>query len=500
MGEHFQATTVHYLDLDGNGNPKLCTAVPDVTVIRGSLNAERLAAVVDAQVKAFGNDNFVLSASTTDACSTVRCARSDEDVGDAQYCPAHGMHNCVMLAYKQVKRGDDGLPACLHLYYGIVDKFRAIVSACSRKGLLAAELRSALTAAEELQLSKMVDTRWNSMLKLLTRVVPVYKLVNAAVRKLDAKDLPTITNIDCTRAGEMIDVLAYFKTALAKVEGDKKPTISVLLQTLRQLHNSMLMHANEDDASQEQRELARYYAGEVMSRFHGVLGAAEKHGNLDPSWQPQPAVYAAVLDPHVPIMHCLGLHDTQANASALFDKPAPNVARDVTELDDAQASTASASLVGRVVSGLQSVHARRARVQQDQQDVHAFSGIEYWLRVLRANLDKYRADTGKLTDLINLKMLAPVALAWAAVPATSAPSERVFSKLNWFDSPRRSRFKYDTLCNMLVVGAWAQLVGFRQALDIARAHLKKRKQDAVAAVIEVEEHVDDECADSDDVF
>ena len=133
---------------------------------------------------------------------------------------------------------------------------------------------------------------------------------------------------------------------------------------------------------------------------------------------------------------------------------------------------------------------RQNNAQNDIVETDKMGCVKLWYGIVQKQVDMTLPHEQSMM-LLKLKKVAIIALACAATPATSAPSERVFSKLNWYDAPRRCNFKHERLCYMLVVGAWADMIGRAKALDVVRVHLQRMDDEEQQAAVGMQSEVDD---------
>ena len=227
--QSFLTCTVHYIDPE---SITLESRVLDTTHCPESHTAETLAREMQVSVKTWNLKNPVAvsdnAANIQKACQLCEYPHFG--------CFAHTLNLCV-------KKGIN-IPEISR----VVGKCRKLVAFFKQSDLKTTKLIQAekVLDLKELALQQDVETRWNSTVYMMRRITQVYPAVHKVVYEASAKHL-LLDMHEISVVESMIKVLEPFEKLTVKISSEKKPTCGFILPALHLLKNRDLV-VNDTDS------------------------------------------------------------------------------------------------------------------------------------------------------------------------------------------------------------------------------------------------------------
>ena len=304
----------------------------------------------------------------------------------------------------------------------LIAKVKRVVKFFHRSTNAADRLRMAQTAAgcKERKLINDVDTRWNSTLEMLRRYSEEHNAVYGALTAIGKKDL-LITDDELKVIQSMVETLAPFEDATKEMSAEKSSSLSKAIPTIRGIAN-MLSHA---PPSPLRDTLKR----KMSERF--------------PEIENNPlATVATFLDPRFKALHFSESCATRTKTLIieLMEKEEP---ADREEEDNEEAHVQDEATPAKKPSlwdfhdqsvVLMKKAAKTQHVKGPQLELQRFLEIEL-LRRTNNPLVWWESNAP------HFPRLAKIARRYLAMPSSSTPSERLFSKAGQLVSARRSCLK-----------------------------------------------------------
>lgn len=292
-----------------------------------------------------------------------------------------------------------------------------------------------------------VSTRWNSALDMINRYLEQQPAIYAALtsRDLRGRDsgVATMSERDITSAEELVVVLTPLKVATTALCEESVPTVSIILPLQHQLLNHT-MEVNEDDTP-----LIKQVKCAIVSDLSGRYQDTVTKNNLtvatllDPRFKSAPFLSDADrLDAY----HDLTMQAMQVVAHLPIPVPQPEEAPEVPEPPE-----------GPEQINLPTPLAAKKRKQSAMTTlfgtVYSTSGIQQRSQheICEAEVSHYRKEPPIDPDKNPLiwwshqchkyPVLSVIAKKYLCIPATSVPSERVFSTAGDIVTAQRSQLK-----------------------------------------------------------
>jgi hypothetical protein len=261
-----------------------------------------------------------------------------------------------------------------------------------------------------LKLVNDVCTRWSSTFRMLERYLLLRKSVDLL---FEGNESACLTDDEWMLMKAVVEVLQPFQEAVALLEGDKYCTLSLVWRSICALvdHCIDVQHVCEDEVNLKNQLLLQ-----LTTRFPVTRTVA----------------YAAILDPRSKGLSFVANENERKQWYDSFEQhvkqlyPAPQL-----QVQGAEQNIAVARKVSFADRMRQGVGGRRdAAAIQDELELykhaaapdHETNPLEWW----------------KEKELL-FPRLSKLAKKFLAIPASSAPSERLFSHMNFICSKRRNR-------------------------------------------------------------
>ena len=337
-------------------------------------------------------------------------------------CLAHTLNLAVQKALK-VRRLSQ-----------VLARIRRIVSFFHRSALATALLKekAALLGLHDHKLKTDVSTRWNSAYDMLLRYIEMQAAVTASLRAKEMgtsreKDVGSLSDEDYCLAEEAVTCLKPLKDVTTMLCTETSPTVSIMMPLYNRLMQNILVPVAGD--SNTVKEMKDTMATNLYERYDKQKEMLNITSALDPRFKALPyasedekrAVFAEVTSMTIHVSEVTGAAATGDAfvGEGAIDAPAavPGVINDV--LGDAYVT---------VVQAAQPLHEIVEAEVKRYQAAPTISLQESPLKWWRQNEP-------------NFIHLAKLARCLLGIPATSVPSERVFSTAGDIVTQSRSRLK-----------------------------------------------------------
>ncbi|XP_050057178.1 E3 SUMO-protein ligase ZBED1-like [Aphis gossypii] len=276
-----------------------------------------------------------------------------------------------------------------------------------------------------LKLKQDVCTRWNSTLVMMERLVQLKESITIVIMTLKEAP-PNLSPDEWDVVEDCIPLLKPFHSITVELSAEEYPTISKVIPLIRGLQIAL---TNKDPSTIIGILLKSNLHENIRSRFQGI----EKQ-SLVPHFG-----RATLLDPRckkVAFKNEQNASDAEASITAEVASllntpiPEPEVVHPVqTETED---------LWGFLTTKVNDMQSQSTTTSCAMVLVKQYLGMPY--QDLSCKLAEYWEKHKTLLYPLN-----EVALKYASIPATSVPSERIFSKTGQIMSARRNRLLPENL-------------------------------------------------------
>ena len=433
--EGYITTTCHYID------PRTMTLqerVLDTKRVTESHTAENLAAEMKSDAKIW---NLKDPVAVTDNAANIMGA-----CDKAEYphfgCFAHTLNLAVnrALEVSEVSK--------------LVGKCRKVVAFFKMSDQKTSQLKSAEATLEleQLKLIQDVVTRWNSALAMCRRILRVFPAIMSVL--LDRKATHLILSGDeIKNLGELVNLLTPFETATVKVSSSKKPTAGLILPMIAQFKRRDLLR-NEEDSNMVKKakmairtDLDKRYTDEGQQRLLGLAsfldprfkslnwlsGDGKKQVMADLKQEALAIASKSASSSELPPGEESMVLDENPESTATTAEPAANVSAPAPSSD----SFFDADIIGSdqapvAVDLATKIDMEITRYSQEPSALEGDHPITWWRE-----------------RMAGFKILPLLVERYLMIPATSVPSERVFSTAGAVVSKKRSCLHWDSV-NMLI--------------------------------------------------
>ncbi|XP_065149407.1 E3 SUMO-protein ligase ZBED1-like [Paramisgurnus dabryanus] len=287
-----------------------------------------------------------------------------------------------------------------------------------------------------------VTTRWNSTLDMLVRYLEQQAAIAAALTgpevRQHARNIDTLDTCDIVNAEDLVKLLNPLKTATTVLCEEKTPTVSLIVPLKNMIEQSM---APNDSDSPTVTDVKRAILTNISGRYSGdVYNYLLESTALDPRFQTLPqldhdqreAVFQSIKKRIEQLLQNQPTDETSAHCSthwrdgALGAEGGAEGGPESEETEPATKKTALEDLLG-----------------------DAFSKTEQSSKGIEREIELYRREPSISLSCCPLKwwrensskypLLSPLVKAYFSIPATSVPSERVFSTAGDIVTAQRSQ-------------------------------------------------------------
>lgn len=299
---------------------------------------------------------------------------------------------------------------------GLIEKFRTVAKAFKRSQRRLRDLESYCKDHNEKFRSPMVDvaTRWNSTYDMIDRLFSMRRTISYLIDKpkyLEDKEnrglQVHITNMEWDAIRRLRDVLVPFQEATLMLSGSSYVTLSLALPILFTLQNDVINVINSDE---DVLETSGWSVEGMTATFNKYLELMVTN---------KAAVIATVLDPRFNSRFFVGRTPNQSQVESWVKGEYDKIKVDVMEAS--QESPPKKSLKSRifthpVVTDELQEYFKCQRAGEDSEP------IKWW--------QSRKTSGGRLHIL---------ALRYLSIPASSVPSEQMFSKAGTVVTKKRNR-------------------------------------------------------------
>ena len=391
----YMAVTAHFI----NDQMGLISKFLEIRRITSSQTAEHIKEELEAVMKEWGITSKVIAVVTDNAANMTAAIKRMAPVYHIP-CYAHTLNLVVQDSLKSLK-----------VLAGARDKIRAIVSFFhhSTKAATALEEEQRKEHRELKKLKQEVRTRWNSTAEMIERFLELSSSVRRVLADL-VRDELQLNQQEMKIAREAVDALKPFIQVTAEMSSEKTTSISKVIPMTRCL-TEMLKKMTENEIAQE-----------LLSELNRRLGKSEQN---------TPFAIATFLDPRF-MCHVFSdqaaIEDVKTNIMTLI----PEVQTPNNE--ERQEESQNVGLHDGLWSFIDQKVAEKKMNDTPEKPVNEISKYEKESPIWRQNdpLEWWRRNGETMKELRKL------AKKFLTIPATSTPSERLFSKAGELINQRRS--------------------------------------------------------------
>ncbi|KAJ8353682.1 hypothetical protein SKAU_G00212490 [Synaphobranchus kaupii] len=346
----------------------------------------------------------------------------------------------------------------------LLGRVRRVVAFFHRSTTAAAVLTSNQKAMELPQHKLIIDvvTRWNSSLDMLERYLKHQSAVAATLLspyvRRNAREIDTLDHADINDAEDIVKLLKPMKTATTVLSDEKTPTVSLIVPLKHMIESSMA--PNEEDSATVSA-MKRAILDNLSNRYTDVYDWLLECTALDPRFRTLPHleedlrqdVFRRLREKAVQLSNKTNVTMEEADEGdggegtsgptpaaeqpvnltgtaeeAEVEQPPPNKK---TALEDLLGGTFTEPAVAE--SQVYCIESEMAKYKNGKPISLKSCPLEWW----------------KENAKIMYPLLSPLAKAYLSIPATSVPSERVFSTAGDIVNVRRSQLLADNV-DMLI--------------------------------------------------
>ena len=363
-------------------------------------------------------DKSKITACVTDNGANVKKAVTDW-IGSSKHLPcfAHTLNLVVKDAIE-----DSGN------FKEILTKVRTIIQYFKQSGPAADELRKVQPSNRILKVKQDVETRWNSSYLMLNRYIELKDYINLALSHL--VDAPTqITGAENEVISDGLRILKPFFSITEEMSAEKVVTLSKVIPIQYYLRQGL-----------SEMKLATQIGSLLQQSL--IQGLEVRFINVQKNMI---ATIATILDPRFKKMN-IELPESLSRALAKLNGILPSTTPPPTQEQSDEEETED---------DVWAIHDRLANQQKRNEPVPADILSSKLKTYLSTPLENRKADPLKIWSQIQctyweVSQIVPIYLC---VPATSVPSERLFSKAGATMNQRRCSMSPETLNKILFLNS-----------------------------------------------
>ena len=443
QGRKVLALTGHWV----SSNWILKDAVMGVQWVVGASTADNIQRVIDNIIGRFqetaeGNLKFVLVCMTSDGESamTKACVDLLEDANDREYCFGH----VAALSIRDVL-GNKGTDPQLAQNKELIAKVRRTVAKI-KNSKLKSELVANAQFLEHQNLLLPADTRWATeyyMVKRFLGLLPAIDRLYGTVE--EASSLETFSDREIEQLEAWVVVLEPIERVIRWSEGEKYLTICHVPEWAADLIQLTRTIPGERATQAKARRQLHQSISTRMMPFLNVEQCPQSRtvfsdGYFHPSGvKIPPCLIAAALHPAYVELECLDVLDSSTDANSLRKLVWQRIEY------EAKALTPGPQGPAMEIEGSSTSSDWDSTPKEDHLHSQAFF-VRKYMREVKAKILQAGRHPSRLDALqfwkkcgVAFPAFARVAKAFLAVPATSAPCERVFSTCGYLDKKARGR-------------------------------------------------------------
>lgn len=458
----FATHTVHYITSDW----KLASHVLETSRFHGSHTADHIAKKVRDVVSRTGvNHQAVVSIVSDEAANMLAAGRQlkKEVDWDSLACAAHRLQTCIRHAMESSK----SVTRTLARSRKLVGHFHH--SALATEALFKSQVTLSTASGKPKQPVKViqdVSTRWNSSFYMLRRLLqlklPIMAVLEDANVTKPEHRLLMLKDKDWGLAQALVDVLSPLEKATTVLGGESYVTTSIVLPVATSLVRHLQQPARAGD-SETITSFRRKLATELETKF-----------GLDPIAPTTIEAVCAALDPRSRALTFLD----EANGSTLKERIIELTMTEVLRVEpkeltppSSESNTPAAKRFCDSASHdspldffFECQAVQESLSNQIQAEVQAYFA-EKPAPSTSLPLDWWRSNAERFPHLQHL------ARKFLCIPATSVPSERVFSAAGTIVSKLRSALSPENVDALIFLQTNRGLKGARASLPATLSHL-----------------------------
>ncbi|KAK3907296.1 E3 SUMO-protein ligase ZBED1 [Frankliniella fusca] len=339
-------------------------------------------------------------------------------------------------------------PAAAPPLPGLIDKVKRIVT-YFRQSTNAADIlkenqmKEGKKESECLKLIQDVETRWNSTLDMLERFVKLYNHVGTALLSIVSRENPPPDMVSASELSTlrgMIELLAPIKRITVELCAEKVTSVSKIIPMTNILKKKISTAPAQDD------QILRTLQGKMVANIEACLGHVERVRIYGMATTLDPRFKNKMFESPIQLTNSVSYVTTllKTTATARRNTPSPQPAAQVqTQVDDFWGDFDTQVAVQQQSTSLE----------------YTAAGLPIELKTF-LDLPREGRDTDPVRywrrAAAQFPNLAAVARRHLATPATSVPSERLFSTAGYIASERRSRLKPSLLQALLFLGSLSE--------------------------------------------
>lgn len=404
--------TVHYITREW----QLVSGVLETGKFSGSHTAAALADYSKSVLERFGLPSEQVASITHDeAANMVAAGRrlSATEGWSSNVCMAHLMQTAIRHALEDSRAIDKLLAHCRRLVGHFRHSCLATEALTSRQVQLNRE-KAPLKVVQD------VCTRWNSSFYMLRRLVALRVPLTAVL--CDKETTPKeadrqllLKDHQWALAEELVAVLSHLEAATTVVSGQKYVTMALMLPVATRLETIMSSLA-DSSTNATARAFARSLSAELSSKFPCIASADTE----------SPAVLSAALDPRFHDLDFLSDEERREVKDVLLEKMGK--LKKAKSDDDSQDAAPPPPKIKKEDSSLSLLLGKRSTTSTAPADESVQLKKEVQLYFAEDTLELEKEPLAWWQKNENrFPHLAQLARRYLAIPATSVPSEQVFS-------------------------------------------------------------------------
>lgn len=397
---------------------EICSVLLSCFIMTERHTSENICKSLNEVLKFWNIDSNKVVACVTDNGANVKKAVGDW-IGQTKHIPcfAHTLNLVVKDAINNAGNFKD-----------ILVKVRSIVQYFRQSGPAADELHKVQPQNKILKLKQDVETRWNSSYLMLARYIEIQDYVNLALSHLNDAP-PSVTGAEKEIIEDALKILKPFFSITEEMSAEKVVTLSKVIPIQYCLVSKI-------------REMKLDTAVATFLQKSLIKGLDERFHELEDNMI---TVISCILDPRfkkVYIQSAIAL----SKALGIIDKLLPSASPPPTEIVDDEDNDED---------DVWAVHDKLA-TKRHQSDRDAQVSLSSKLKLyLDATLVGRKANplitwSAIQSSFWEISQLAPMFLC---IPATSVPSERLFSKAGSTLNEKRNRLKPESVNKILFLNS-----------------------------------------------
>ncbi|XP_021345367.1 zinc finger BED domain-containing protein 1-like [Mizuhopecten yessoensis] len=390
----------------------------------------------------------------TDNAANMLVAAREADCKPHIGCYAHTLNLAAQKALK------------INSVSRILGRVRRVVSFFHRSTTAAAVLKSKtkLLCLKEMKLVQDVSTRWNSAVDMLERYLLLQPAIFAALMCKDIKrnqhEVSTLSCDDLRLAEEIMECLRPLREITQVLCSEKLPTVSIILPLQKKLLTQVLVERESD--SNIIKQMKNAMSSDLSERYTPITDFLEECSAVDPRIK----VSFRPADEQFMVYNRLSLIAGSATPIKVKTEPGleqvgsvqpgpvlPNLPQLQEDTQSQDESTAAAEMDTSGPPGLSSILSDVIFVKHEEgvfksQLEKASDEVACYKEMELLPMDQDPLNWWKMHEL-QFPLLSLIAKCRLCIPATSVPSERIFSTAGDIVTAQRSQLSPDVVDKLI---------------------------------------------------